>query len=61
MAVQPSRGLTEVLAGTRGRFGNETPTVRTRAQNGHVDRMMPQPAGGYDMHAPRGTYLDILV
>jgi hypothetical protein len=64
MAVQPSQNITEILSGTLGGRPNSTQINRSGAHPGkgsQPNRIMPEPAGGYDPKAPRGTYIDISV
>jgi len=64
MAVQPSQNITEILSSTLGGRSNNTQVSRQGAQPGRGDtpnRVVPEPSGGYDPKAPRGTYVDISV
>ena len=62
MAVQPSQNIVEILPSTvRGRTSTGTQIDRSGAQPSgqRQSRVTPEPDGGYDPRAPRGTYVDI--
>jgi hypothetical protein len=60
MAVQPSRGPLDVLVGVLAGRPESQPRQTTDRSAKPPARVTPEPAGGYDPRAPRGTYLDIL-
>jgi len=62
MAVQPSQNVVEILSNTvRGRANTGTQLDRSGTQlaSQRPGRILPEPDGGYDPRAPRGTYVDI--
>ena len=65
MAVQPSQTITEIPSSTLGgRTAGNAQADRPGPQpgnSGRSGRMLPEPSGGYDPKAPRGTYIDISV
>ncbi len=63
MAVQPSQSINDLLSTTLGgrtATGAQTDRSGAQANNQKQGRVLPEPDGGYDPRAPRGTYVDIV-